>query len=129
MDDPLKETNELNCNQVTISLHSEKLNSIRVPLIILLAFSKNSTNVFKSRTDRQIWEMEMAQKERREKIEAKNLDSSDRDCVTNFDSTVPLLLNAGPTLRKVPLMGSQRFSGTTDPMETLLSSRRNSALW
>ena len=105
------------------------INSIRVPLIILLAFSKNSTNVFKSRTDRQIWEMEMAKKERREKIEAKNLDTSDRDCVTNLDSTVPLLLNAGPTLKKVQSIGSQSFSGTTEPMKPLLSCKRNSAHW
>ena len=42
MDDPLKETNELNCNQVTISLHSEKLMSPQAPFSLspLLRFKE-----------------------------------------------------------------------------------------
>ena len=47
------------------------LNSIRVLLIISLAIKKNSTNVINSRNKRLQWEMENAQRERKERLEAR----------------------------------------------------------
>ena len=53
-----------------VALTSICINSVRVPLLILLAFNKDETNAFKSRAQRQEWEMKNALEERQRRSEA-----------------------------------------------------------
>ena len=53
-----------------IALTSICINSVRVPLLISLAFNKDDTNAFKSRAKRQEWEMKNALEERKRRSEA-----------------------------------------------------------
>ena len=53
-----------------VALASICINSVRVPLLISLAFNKDETNAFKSKAQRQEWEMKNALEERKRRSEA-----------------------------------------------------------